>query len=183
MGTRALHTFSVVFHGADTALSEQRYSNLVAERFGTIHRTCSLALEDAESFLERAVAGMDQPSYNGLNTFAVSEAVRATGLKVAVSGQAADELFLGYPQRHRFPAMMRKAARLPRPLARLASAARSKAWRGGDGRHAKLATAGIHTNHSYPEALLSWDFFHLPRHRREGPESARWRIRSGPDCS
>ncbi len=33
---------------------------------------------------------------------------------------------------------------------------------------AKLATAGIHTNHSYPEALLSWDFFHLPRHRREG---------------
>jgi succinyl-diaminopimelate desuccinylase len=32
----------------------------------------------------------------------------------------------------------------------------------------KLATAGIHTNHSYPEALLSWDFFHLPRHRREG---------------
>jgi succinyl-diaminopimelate desuccinylase len=33
---------------------------------------------------------------------------------------------------------------------------------------AKLATAGIHTNHSYPEALLSWDFFHLPRHQREG---------------
>ena len=33
---------------------------------------------------------------------------------------------------------------------------------------AKLATAGIHTNHSYPEALLSWDFFHLPQHRREG---------------
>ncbi|MEJ2420314.1 MAG: M20/M25/M40 family metallo-hydrolase [Acidobacteriota bacterium] len=32
----------------------------------------------------------------------------------------------------------------------------------------RLATAGIHTNHSYPEALLSWDFFHLPRHRREG---------------
>ncbi len=31
-----------------------------------------------------------------------------------------------------------------------------------------LATAGIHTNHSYPESLLSWDFFHLPRHRREG---------------
>lgn len=26
----------------------------------------------------------------------------------------------------------------------------------------RLATAGIHTNHSYPEALLSWDFVHLP---------------------
>lgn len=32
----------------------------------------------------------------------------------------------------------------------------------------RLATAGIHTNHSLPEALLSWDFFHLPPHRREG---------------
>ncbi len=31
---------------------------------------------------------------------------------------------------------------------------------------AALATAGIHTNHSFPEALLSWDFFHLPRHER-----------------
>lgn len=26
----------------------------------------------------------------------------------------------------------------------------------------RLATAGIHTNHSFPEALLSWDFFHQP---------------------
>jgi acetylornithine deacetylase/succinyl-diaminopimelate desuccinylase-like protein/gamma-glutamyl:cysteine ligase YbdK (ATP-grasp superfamily) len=32
---------------------------------------------------------------------------------------------------------------------------------------ASLATAGIHTNHSLPEALLSWDFFHLPRGQRE----------------
>ncbi len=40
---------------------------------------------------------------------------------------------------------------------------------------ASLATAGIHTNHSYPEALLSWDFFHLPRHRREGRSLAEFR--------
>lgn len=32
----------------------------------------------------------------------------------------------------------------------------------------RLATAGIHTNHSYPEALLSWDFFHLPLAERRG---------------
>ena len=31
-----------------------------------------------------------------------------------------------------------------------------------------LATAGIHTNHSFPEALLSWDFFHLPLGERQG---------------
>ncbi len=31
-----------------------------------------------------------------------------------------------------------------------------------------LATAGIHTNHSLPETLLSWDFFHLPLADRRG---------------
>ncbi|MCP4900285.1 MAG: M20/M25/M40 family metallo-hydrolase [bacterium] len=32
----------------------------------------------------------------------------------------------------------------------------------------RLATAGIHTNHSLPEALLSWDFLHLPLSERRG---------------
>lgn len=32
----------------------------------------------------------------------------------------------------------------------------------------RLATAGIHTNHSLPEALLSWDFLHLPLSERKG---------------
>jgi succinyl-diaminopimelate desuccinylase len=31
----------------------------------------------------------------------------------------------------------------------------------------RLATAGIHTNHSFPEALLSWDFVHLPLKQRQ----------------
>ncbi len=32
----------------------------------------------------------------------------------------------------------------------------------------RLATAGVHTNHSLPEALLSWDFLHLPLTQRRG---------------
>ena len=39
----------------------------------------------------------------------------------------------------------------------------------------KLATAGIHTNHSLPESLLSWDFFHLPRAERERQGLAEYR--------
>jgi succinyl-diaminopimelate desuccinylase len=35
----------------------------------------------------------------------------------------------------------------------------------------RLATAGIHTNHSFPEALLSWDYFHQPLHDRQ-----RWTL-------
>ena len=39
----------------------------------------------------------------------------------------------------------------------------------------RLATAGIHTNHSFPEALLSWDYFHLPlsERRRQTMEAYR----------
>jgi succinyl-diaminopimelate desuccinylase len=33
---------------------------------------------------------------------------------------------------------------------------------------ANLATAGVHTNHSFPEALLSLDFLHLPLSQRRG---------------
>jgi succinyl-diaminopimelate desuccinylase len=40
---------------------------------------------------------------------------------------------------------------------------------------ARLATAGIHTNHSLPEPLLSWDFFHLPNHERAGRTLADYR--------
>ena len=40
---------------------------------------------------------------------------------------------------------------------------------------ARLATAGIHTNHSLPEPLLAWDFFHLPRHVREGHSLVEYR--------
>lgn len=41
-----------------------------------------------------------------------------------------------------------------------------------------LATAGIHTNHSFPEALLSWDFFHLPLADREGRSLVDYRNQS-----
>jgi succinyl-diaminopimelate desuccinylase len=39
----------------------------------------------------------------------------------------------------------------------------------------RLATAGIHTNHSYPEALLSWDFVHLPLTERRGTSLEQYR--------
>ncbi len=42
----------------------------------------------------------------------------------------------------------------------------------------RLATAGIHTNHSYPEALLSWDFVHLPVHRRRDSSLEDYRNQS-----
>jgi len=42
----------------------------------------------------------------------------------------------------------------------------------------RLATAGIHTNHSFPEALLSWDYFHLPLSDRQQITLEDYRNRS-----
>jgi succinyl-diaminopimelate desuccinylase len=38
-----------------------------------------------------------------------------------------------------------------------------------------LATAGVHTNHSLPEALVSWDFVHLPLSERRSMTLERYR--------
>lgn len=39
----------------------------------------------------------------------------------------------------------------------------------------RLATAGVHTNHSLPDPLLEWDFLHLPAHDRRGLDLERFR--------
>ncbi|MEM9058027.1 MAG: asparagine synthase (glutamine-hydrolyzing), partial [Pseudomonadota bacterium] len=74
LGTPELRTFSVVFSGPRGGVSEAEYSALVAERFGSQHTTCTVALDDAQGLLSRAAASMDQPSHDGLNTYVISEA-------------------------------------------------------------------------------------------------------------
>ena len=39
----------------------------------------------------------------------------------------------------------------------------------------RLATAGIHTNHSFPEPLLAWDYLHLPEAERRRRSLEAWR--------
>ncbi len=40
---------------------------------------------------------------------------------------------------------------------------------------ARLATAGVHTNHSFPEPLLAWDYIHLPEEERRRRSLEAWR--------
>ena len=68
-----------------------------AKRLGLSHTPIPLPSGDAEAAAAEWLAAADQPSLDGLNTFVISKAVRAHGMKVALSGLGADELFGGYP--------------------------------------------------------------------------------------
>ena len=67
--------------------------------------------------LPDAIAAIDQPTMDGINTFVVSDAVKREGIKVALSGLGGDELFAGYPSFRRalrFRAMSHASKRVLR---------------------------------------------------------------------
>lgn len=111
-----LRTFSVVFGAADAAINEAPYADLVAARFSPRHERVEVGLDEARALVPRAVADLDHPSQDGVNTWLVTHAIGRAGLKVAVSGQGSDEIFLGYGSRRTFPWLRRAARALPAPL-------------------------------------------------------------------
>ena len=97
------HTFSIVFRESD--YSEAQYSRLIAQRLGTEHREILVSQQDALAALPGALAAMDQPTIDGLNTYLISQQTRAAGIKVALSGLGGDELFAGYSTFRSVPRM------------------------------------------------------------------------------
>ncbi len=84
---------------------------------------------------------MDQPTIDGINTYLVSAKTRAAGVKVALTGLGADEMFAGYSNFRRVPRMeafSKQFGRLPR-LARQPLAASMAMFAGRGDRSRKLA--------------------------------------------
>ncbi len=99
-GVRA-STFSLVF--AEPEFNEAQYSRVVARLFGTDHREIMVSQADALSAVPEALRAMDQPTIDGINTWLVSAKARAAGVKVALTGLGADEMFAGYSNFRRVP--------------------------------------------------------------------------------
>jgi asparagine synthase (glutamine-hydrolysing) len=136
--TQPLRSFTVVLD--EKGLDEGPRAAAIARSFGCEHAESRIAPKDILLQVERAVASLDQPSADGVNTFVVSEAARASGLRVALSGIGADEIFAGYQNFRRF-AMIRKlskSAARSRPLSSLVAGASSLRWLPTSGR--KLAS-------------------------------------------
>jgi asparagine synthase (glutamine-hydrolysing) len=150
-GVRA-NTFSLVFQ--EQEFNEGQYSREVARRFGAEHHEIPVSQQDTLAVLPEALRAMDQPTIDGINTYLVSAKARAAGLKVALTGLGADEMFAGYSNFRRVPNMetfAKRIGRLPkiaqRPLA--ASVARFAGKGDRSRKLAELATSHDSIIHPY----------------------------------
>lgn len=117
---KKLQTFSVGFDLAE--FDETAIAQEIAERYRTDHHRIQLSEEEVIHSVTEAVEKLDLPSVDAINTYIVSRAVAAHGVKVALSGLGGDELFGGYPSFRDVP-RLKLIAKLPRPLRKLLGAA------------------------------------------------------------
>jgi asparagine synthase (glutamine-hydrolysing) len=117
VGKRPPATVSLSF--PQQAYSEERYIELVSRRFGTDHVQVEVSDADLLQELDGAMAAMDQPTVDGVNTYVVSKFARRAGLKVAVAGLGGDELFAGYDTFRRVPRLEALRDRLPSASSRI----------------------------------------------------------------
>jgi asparagine synthase (glutamine-hydrolysing) len=90
----SVRTFNIGFDEA--AYDESGHARAVAQALGTEHHEMRLSKETFRQELPHALASLDQPTFDGINTYFISRAVREAGLTVALAGTGGDELFGGY---------------------------------------------------------------------------------------
>ena len=100
-----IRTFTISFE--EEGFDESRLAGVTAQRCGTQHTEILVPYDQILHDLPQALAAMDQPTVDGINTWFVSRAAKQAGITVALSGLGGDELFAGYGTFREVPLMMR----------------------------------------------------------------------------
>jgi asparagine synthase (glutamine-hydrolysing) len=100
-----VNTFTLNFDEAE--FSEGAIARRVAEAIGTRHQELVLTEAHFIAQLDAALDSLDQPTFDGLNSYYMSHAVRQAGFKVALVGSGGDELFGGYATFRDLPKFIR----------------------------------------------------------------------------
>jgi asparagine synthase (glutamine-hydrolysing) len=96
-----ISSFTVVFPGA--SFDESEGGRQMARHCGSDHHELQLDDQQALCWIEAGLQAQDVPSAGVLNTYLVSRAVAEQGIKVALSGLGADEIFGGHPSHRIVP--------------------------------------------------------------------------------
>ncbi len=130
-----LRTFTVVVDEAE--YSEAADAERVARMFGTTHHVLSVDATRISHDLPSIVQHLDQPTADAVNTYYVSRAVAASGIKAVLSGVGGDEMFGGYPSFERLPAALTMSRVLGPAMhvTRAMAAVALPAWRAAKWRH------------------------------------------------
>jgi asparagine synthase (glutamine-hydrolysing) len=108
-GQQGLSTFSIGFESAGGLEGDEfRWSDIIAERFGTDHHQIRIGTDRMLPALAEAIGAMSEPmvSHDCVAFYLLSQEV-SRHVKVVQSGQGADEVFAGY---HWYPPMGSPAA-------------------------------------------------------------------------
>ncbi len=91
-----LHTFSVAFD--QEALDERRHQEAVAHALGTTHHALAVSADDVAAALPDVVRHVESPLVRTapVPLYLLAAHARDHGIRVVLSGEGADELFLGY---------------------------------------------------------------------------------------
>ena len=100
-----IHTFTLAFE--EQELNEGPIARRIAAAIGTQHNEVVLTEQHFVDNLDAALDSLDQPTFDGLNSYYMSQAIRAAGFTVALSGTGGDELFGGYPTYRDLPVLQR----------------------------------------------------------------------------
>jgi len=105
-----IHTFTLAFE--EQELNEGPIARRIAAAIGTQHHEVVLTEGHFVGNLEAALDGLDQPTFDALNAYYMSQSIRAAGFTVALSGTGGDELFGGYNSYRDLPVLQRWFQRL-----------------------------------------------------------------------
>jgi asparagine synthase (glutamine-hydrolysing) len=97
-GGARIKTFTLTYEDSSTTHGKEqdrRWAKWTAERFGTDHREETITCADYPSAIRRILKAFDEPFAGVVSTYFLAEAM-ARHVKVAVSGDGADELFGSY---------------------------------------------------------------------------------------
>lgn len=89
-----IQSFTLTFPG--TAFDEAELAGVIAKHCQIRHVEVPLDRASIVARMDEAIAALDQPTMDAINTYFVSWAAKKVGLKVALSGIGGDELFAGY---------------------------------------------------------------------------------------